>query len=51
MYFGIGQIHNAPVPISEIADRMNLTETRIRQIIEDSQNKMRETYSGKIRLA
>jgi RNA polymerase sigma factor (sigma-70 family) len=48
MYFGIEQIHNAPVPISEIADRMNLTETRIRQIIEDSQNKMRETYSGKL---
>lgn len=48
MYFGIGQIHNASVPVSEIADKLGLTQTRVRQIVEDSKEKMREAYSGKL---
>jgi len=48
MYFGIGQLHNASVPVSEIADKLGLTQTRVRQIVEDSKEKMREAYSGKL---
>ena len=48
MYFGIGQIHNASVPVAEIADKLGLTQTRVRQIVEDSKEKMKEAYSGKL---
>ncbi len=48
MYFGIGQLHNASVPVAEIADKLGLTQTRVRQIVEDSKDKMREAYSGKL---
>lgn len=48
MYFGIGQIHNASVSVAEIADKLGLTQTRVRQIVEDSKEKMKEAYSGKL---
>jgi RNA polymerase primary sigma factor len=44
MYFGIGQKFNAPCPVSEIADKTKLTKERVRQIVADVQNKMREEY-------
>ena len=48
MYFGIGQKFNAPCPVSEIADKTKLTKERVRQIVADVQNKMREEYEKNI---
>ena len=48
MYFGIGQVHNASVPVAEIADKLGVTQTRVRQIVEDSKNKMKEAYGKKV---
>lgn len=48
MYFGIGQKYNAPCPVSEIADKTNLTKERVRQIVADAQNKMRDEYDKNI---
>lgn len=48
MYFGIGQKYNAPCPVSEIADKTNLTKERVRQIVADAQNKMRDEYEKNI---
>lgn len=50
MYFGIDQLHNASVPVAEIAGKMNLTQTRVRQIVEDAKNTMKEAYGGKLRV-
>lgn len=50
MYFGIDQLHNASVPVAEIAGKMNLTQTRVRQIVEDAKNAMKEAYGGKLRV-
>ena len=50
MYFGIDQLHNASVPVAEIAAKMNLTQTRVRQIVEDAKNTMKEAYGGKLRV-
>lgn len=48
MYFGIDQQHNASVPVTEIADRLGLTQTRVRQIVEEAKEKMRKDYSEKL---
>ena len=48
MYFGIGQVHNASVPVAEIADKLGITQTRVRQIVEDSKNKMKEAYGSNV---
>lgn len=48
MYFGIGQKFNAPCPVSEIADKTKLTKERVRQIVADVQEKMREEYENNI---
>lgn len=48
MYFGIGEKYNAPCPVSEIADRTKLTKERVRQIIADSKECMREVYKKNI---
>lgn len=48
MYFGIGQVHNASLPVAEIALRLDLTQTRVRQIVEESKEKMKEAYGGKL---
>lgn len=48
MYFGIGQKFNAPCPVSEIADKTKLTKERVRQIVADVQNKMKEEYEKNI---
>lgn len=48
MYFGIGQKFNAPCPVSEIADKTKLTKERVRQIVADVQEKMREEYEKNI---
>ena len=29
MYFGIGQVHNASVPVAEIADKLGITQTKV----------------------
>jgi RNA polymerase sigma factor (sigma-70 family) len=48
MYFGIGQVHNASVPVAEIADKLGITQTRVRQIVEDSKNKIKEAYGSNV---
>lgn len=48
MYFGIEQKYNAPVPVSIIAEKIGLTKERVRQIISDTQEQMREDYEKKI---
>lgn len=48
MYFGIGQQHNAPIPVSEISFKLNLTPERVRQIIADAKTKMREDYADRL---
>ena len=48
MFFGIGQRHNASCPVSEIADKVGLTKERVRQIISDAQEQMRQDYEKKI---
>lgn len=48
MFFGIDQRHNASCPVSEIADKVGLTKERVRQIISDAQEQMRQDYEKKI---
>lgn len=50
MHFGIGQKYNSPAPISEIAETVNLTKERVRQLIDSITEKMREDYSKKLDL-
>ena len=50
MYFGIGQEHNASVPVKIIAKRIGMTPERIRQIVKDSKDKIKNAYSGKIKM-
>jgi len=50
MYFGIGQKDNAPVPVSEIAETVKLTPERVRQLITEIKNRLREKYSNKLSL-
>lgn len=48
MFFGIGQKRNMPCTVSEIADETNLTKERVRQIVADAQEKMKEQYKKNI---
>jgi len=48
MYFGIEQKFNAPCPVSEIAEKTDLTKERVRQIVADVQKKMRDEYEKNI---
>jgi RNA polymerase sigma factor (sigma-70 family) len=48
MYFGIEQKYNAPSPVSEIAEKVRLTPERVRQLIVEIKDKMREEYEGKL---
>jgi DNA-directed RNA polymerase specialized sigma subunit len=41
-------VHNASVPVAEIADKLGITQTRVRQIVEDSKNKMKEAYGSNV---
>jgi RNA polymerase primary sigma factor len=50
MYFGIEQEHNASVPVKIIAKRIGMTPERIRQIVKDSKDKIKNAYSGKIKM-
>ena len=50
MYFGIGQEHNASVPVKIIAKRIGITPERVRQIVKDSKDKIKNAYSGKIKM-
>ena len=50
MYFGIEQKHNAAVPVKIIAERIGMTPERIRQIVKDSKDKIREAYANKIKI-
>ena len=45
MYFGIGQKHNAPVPVVDIAEEVGLTPERVRQLVTEIKDKMREEYN------
>ena len=48
MYYGIEQTHNAQVPVSIIAEKVNLTPERVRQLIEKIEGKMREEYGNRL---
>ena len=50
MYFGIGQEHNASVPVKIIAKRIGITPERVRQIVKDSKDKIKTAYSDKIKM-
>ena len=50
MYFGIDQEHNASVPVKIIAKRIGMTPERIRQIVKDSKDKIKNAYSDKIKM-
>ena len=50
MYFGIEQEHNASVPVKIIAKRIGMTPERVRQIVKDSKDKIKSTYSDKIKM-
>lgn len=48
MYFGIEQKYNAPAPVSEIAEKVKLTPERVRQLIGEIKEKMREEYGSRL---
>lgn len=48
MYFGIGQKHNAQCPVSEIAEKVNLTKERVRQLIDSITEKLRSEYNASL---
>lgn len=50
MYYGIEQTHNAQVPVSIIAEKVNLTPERVRQLIEKIEGKMREEYGNRLNI-
>jgi RNA polymerase primary sigma factor len=50
MYFGIEQEHNTSVPVKIIAKRIGITPERVRQIVKDSKDKIKDAYSGKIKM-
>ena len=50
MYFGIEQEHNASVPVKIIAKRVGMTPERVRQIVKDSKDKIKDAYSDKIKM-
>lgn len=50
MFFGIGEKDNSPVPVSIISERVKLTPERVRQLITEIKNKMREEYSNRLDL-
>lgn len=48
MYFGIGQRHNAPVPVVDIAEEVGLTPERVRQLVTEIKDKMRKEYNDRL---
>ena len=49
MYYGIDQVHNAQVPVSIIAKKVNLTPERVRQLVDKVEEEMREEYKKKLK--